>query len=143
MRRRRGVFVRGPWALAWLGLVVCAAPLEAQAPAPTLVFVASADHATVVGTTPVVTGYQLDVLMDTGNGALAFTRSLGKPVPNAQQEITTVIPEFLGRANGIYVARVSAQGPGGTSASQPSDPFPWVGQPPAPPGKPSMRSAAP
>lgn len=106
-------------------------------------FSASADHSTAVGSTPLVTGYQLDVMVDTATGALAFTKSLGKPSPSAQGEIVVPLPEFAARPNGVYVGRVSAQGPGGSTPSLPSAPFAWIGQPPAPPGQPRVVSVVP
>jgi len=123
-------------------LLLCSWPALAQTP-PRAVFVASSDHAVDVGGTPLVTTYQLDVMIDTATGALAFSKSLGKPTPNAQNEISVSLPEFVTLPNKVYVATVSAIGPGGTARSEPSDPFVWLSRPPAQPGKPRVESVAP
>lgn len=128
----------------WLCLLLLLVALSARAQNPPSVsFTASSDHNVLVGTTPVLDGYQLDVMKETASGALAFTRTLGKPTPDASNQIVVPVPEFLTQGNGLYVATVSATGPGGTARSVPADPFAWVSQPPALPGKPSVISPAP
>lgn len=124
-----------------LALISMSAAASAQT-APVAEFNASPDHSIVVGATPVVSGYQLDVMLGTVTGALSFTKSLGKPTPDASNLIRVPLPEFLTKANGIYVATVSATGPGGTTRSVPSDPFSWMTVP-APAGKPAIRYPVP
>lgn len=101
-----------------------------------IAFTASADHAkTLPDGTAAVTGYQFDTVIGNPLGALALTKSLGKPTPDATNTITVGITEFGGLPFGQYVGFVSAVGPGGTAKSAPSDPFNAVPAPGAP-GKP-------
>jgi len=122
-------------------LILALTPLVVYAQNPVLnptriSFTASLDHNTIFGGVAVLTNYQLDVVTLTPTGALAFTKNLGKPVPDASNVILVVIPEFLTIAtNTLYYAYLSSVGPGGNSQSVVSDPFARLG-PPAPPGKP-------
>lgn len=95
-------------------------------------FVASADHTLVVAGTPVVTAYQLDVMVSTPTGALAFTFNLGKPTPGTGNRIAVTVPQLATLATGAYVATVSAVGPGGAGKSIPSLPFGRIGAATAP-----------
>ena len=117
-------------------MILVASSAIAQTP-PTVTFAASADHNTVVGTTPVVASYAVDVWLTTASGPALFTVPLGKPSP-VNGNITAPVPQFLGRANGVYIGQAAATGPGGTSRSQFSDPFPLITGAPAAPGKPSF-----
>ncbi len=123
--------------LLTIAFLLVASVAFAQTP-PSAVFTASSDHSAVVGTTPVLTNYSLEVVVGTTTGALAFTKNLGKPTP-VNGIITAPVPEFLGRTNGVYFAQVSAIGPGGTSKSLFSDPFSWISAAPAAAGKPSIQ----
>lgn len=101
-------------------------------------FPASADHNVSDGTVPRVASYQLDVMAQNVNGALAFTFSLGKPTPDASNTITVKpIANFGTLTAGQYVATVTAIGPGGQGRSPASDPFVRPGAPGAP-GKPTV-----
>jgi hypothetical protein len=120
-----------------LALFLLAADVRAQT-APTAVFTASPDHNAVVGGVAIVASYQLDMMHASATGALAFSKGLGKPTPDASNTISVAIPEFLAQPSGVYVGTVSAVGPGGAGKSAPSDPFAWVTAP-AQPGKPSIR----
>lgn len=122
-------------ALVALLLLVSSLPASAQVVNPTVVqFTASTDHATVVNGTPLVTSYQLDIMTSTATSALAFTVSLGKPTPDATTSVivTPVIPQFAALGNGMYVATVSAIGPGGSGKSTPTAPFARIGPAHAP-----------
>jgi hypothetical protein len=88
----------------------------AAAPAPRLVvFTASSDHDTNV------TSYQFDVFTSPANPLLATpvaTANLGKPTPDANNEITSDQSIFFNNlAPGSYIATVTAIGPGGSSPS--------------------------
>ena len=132
---------RSVW-LCLLLLLLITLPAKAQN-APSATFTASPDHAATVGTVELLSSYQLDVMRETTTGVLAFSKSLGKPTPDSGNQIRVPVPEFLTQGNGVYIATVSALGPGGTARSVPADPFVWISQPPAPPGKPSVASGAP
>lgn len=136
----------------WVGLVAVVvlgsvAPASAQAPVQVtatsgIAFISSPDHDTVDPIAgPIVTGYQLNVMI-ISNGALAFTRGLGKPTPVAGEIVVRPIAEFgkLAR-NLIHTMTVSATGPGGAGVSPTSDPFGAFDGPAPPrvPGKPSIR----
>lgn len=113
-------------------LFTVAAPAVAQTVNPTAtVFTPSSDHTAVVGGIPVLDHYQLDVMVGTASGALSFTKDIGKPNPNAQNEISVAIPEFASRSTGVYAATVSAVGPGGTGRSS-AVPFVRISAPAAP-----------
>ena len=110
----------------------------------TLIFTASADHSVTLAGQPIVTGYQVDLMVGTPTGALAFSQSLGKPTPAAPVPPATVgditidltqFPTYNALTRGQYVAFVTAIGPGGTTRSVASDPFTRFGLPAAP-GKP-------
>lgn len=118
-----------------LALLALASPAQAQVVNPTKVeFVASSDHALVVNGTAVVTGYQLDVMVSAPTGALAFSSNIGKPTPGANSLISVIVPQLSALTNGVFVATVSALGPGGSGKSTPSAPFGRIGQPTAPTG---------
>ncbi|MDR7420010.1 MAG: hypothetical protein QN178_13990 [Armatimonadota bacterium] len=128
--------------LTWLLLVVgpvLAAPVSSAAQTlevnpGTVVFIASPDHLrtiTVAGQTVVVlTRYELRIYLD-GATAPMTTVDLGKPAPDARNEIVARPQELLGLPLGGYIARVAAIGPAGESLSEPSNPFARMG-PPAP-----------
>lgn len=126
-----------------LTLAVCLLPSLAFAQATaidpakaTVVFTPSPDHAAVdpfgVAT---VTRYELEVIAQTGTGAVAFTYDLGKPSPS-QNEIripASSIPPFGSLATGVvHRAVVSAIGPGGSARSEVSNPFGRPGPVPLP-----------
>ena len=87
-----------------------------------IAFFASADHNTIQDGAPILTNYQFDIVSQTG---LFFTQNLMKPTPNAAGEIVVKpISAFGTLVNAVaYTAVVKAVGPGGASASVPSDPF--------------------
>lgn len=128
----------------WIVAVVCvllAGPAAAQTVTnPSAVdFTASADHSRVLTDgTAVLTGYQLDVMIASPTGAVAFTKGIGKPTPDGNGLISVPVPEFIKLSNGSYTATVSAVGPGGSSPSPASAPFNRVG-PPSAPGRPTVR----
>lgn len=119
------------WIVAAM-LMMVAPNIYAQTVAnPTkLEFTASADHAAVapVTLTPVVTNYQAryytaDKCTPTAcSGAVSFTIPLAKPTPVAG---VITIPNIFGGIvmNQLYIAVVDAVGPGGATASVPSNPF--------------------
>lgn len=119
--------------------VLTAGIVSAQTVNPrSVAFTASPDHATNIGGVDILTSYQLDVMVSNSTGALAFTKGLGKPTPDATNTITVTVPEFVTQARNTYVAIVSAVGPGGSTKSVPSDPFVSTG-PPTAPGKPVVK----
>jgi hypothetical protein len=101
----------------------------------TVLFIASADHnatVTVAGqTVPVLTRYELRIFLE-GAAAPVTTVDLGKPTPNAQNEVRMTPGELVGLPLGAYTARVAAIGPAGESVSDPSNPFARVRAPAAP-----------
>lgn len=97
-------------------------------------FTASVDHALVVNGTAVVSAYQLDTMIGSSTGALAFSFNLGKPTPGTANVISVVVPQLATLANGSYVATVSALGPGGAGKSAPTSPFSRIGPAAAPTG---------
>jgi len=97
-----------------------AVTVTAAAPVPTtLVFTASADHATDV------TSYTVAIYRsaDPVTGSPVATRDLGKPTP-VNGDISAIISTLVDPLPaGIYKAVVRAVGPGGTTASTPSSNF--------------------
>jgi predicted phage tail protein len=95
--------------------VTVAVSSTTTSPPKSVVFGASADHATNV------TSYLLEVFAANANPATATavaTSSLGKPTPAANNEITVDRSSFFSAlAPGTYVATVSAIGPGGRTRS--------------------------
>lgn len=92
-------------------------------------FIASADHATVVGGIPLVDHYDLQLVSTSG---LAFTQGLAKPTPDANGIITVALSSGFIAAmvkNALYTATVAAVGPGGTAPSAASSPFVNLGRP--------------
>jgi len=88
----------------------------ATSTAPTgVAFTASPDHATLV------TSYQLRIYASGANPQTATpiaTSNLGKPTPNANNDITVDLPSFfVSLVPGNYVAAVAAIGAGGSSIS--------------------------
>ena len=131
----------------WLTLYAClfAAVVSAQSPTiqPTqLQFTASTDHTGVItGTsTPLLTNYTVNVLA--GATQVLTPVSLGKPTPDASNQIVVQLSSIAGflslAKNTVYTATVAAVGPGGTQASAPSNFFVLVG-PPAAPGTPVVK----
>lgn len=86
----------------------------------------SPDHsATTSGGTPVLTYYLLEILA-VGSSQPAYSINLGKPAPGADGLIRVSFVPLLRTpltAGTNYLARVSAVGPGGTSASRTSNVF--------------------
>lgn len=99
-----------------------------------IVFTASADHNVVVAGVAKVTNYRLDTnIFTTQLGALSFQKNLGKPTPNAQNEIViSNIAEFGTLPQGSYAARVFAVGPGGEGASNTVSPLVRISAPAGP-----------
>jgi hypothetical protein len=110
-------------------LVTLALPTPAAAQtvidATTAEFQASADHSASSEGTPLVSSYLLQIF-PTGSTTPSHSIDIGKPNPDGAGLIRF---EFLSRLTTplvpgtIYEARVSAVGPGGTSASLVSNPF--------------------
>jgi hypothetical protein len=122
--------------LAALAILFTASSAQAQATIPGFVlnptiadFTASPDHnATApLSGTPLLTEYRANYyLLDAlGNitGQPVLTLSLNKPAPNAQGRIVIADPFGGISQNTAYRMVVTAVGPGGTTASAPSDPF--------------------
>lgn len=122
---------------------------EAQILNPTtLVFPASADHNTTIGTTPVLDKYEALVVRQSATGSILYVTDLGKPTPASVTGCGTscvTAPMPLSGTGGsapnntILLVAVRAVGPGGTSTSVFSDPFSVAGAPAAP-GKPIPRT---
>ncbi len=102
-------------------------------------FVASADHATLFDTIPILTRYELRIFL---NGATQpfTTTDLGKPTPGAGNLISVTNPAWFTALamNSLYLARVAAIGPAGEGVSDASNFFGRVG-PPVKPGVPVVR----
>jgi hypothetical protein len=79
--------------------------------------------------------YELQTVIGTPTGAIAWTQDLGKPTPDATNTIEVLIPRFGTLARGTYVISITTNGPGGATPSAASDPFSVTGSPAAP-GKP-------
>lgn len=131
---------RRPW-LTVIGVLLVAAPLVAQPPAPWKVqFTASPDHAAVANDgQPLVTRYEL--FLSRSGTRVAGPVDLDKPTPDAQGVITVDInATILPLAAGTYTAIVDAVGPAGVGASAPSSPFSLTGpmRAPSAPGSPTV-----
>lgn len=114
--------------LVALAFVLSAAlPASAQtAINPTTVtFTASADHATVVGATAVVTSYSVDVYQ---GATLVRSTDIGKPSP-VNGDISTPLVVGVLAKNQVYTLKVVAIGPGGSAGSAASTPFAWLAAP--------------
>lgn len=108
------------WSLLVLVLLSLATHAQAQARPRAIAFTASADHAALdITGAPRVASYQFDVTADTATGALVFSRNVGKPTPDANNDVTVTIPEFAAMANGRYVATIAAVGMGTVVRSAP------------------------
>lgn len=106
---------------------LCAAPAQAQTVNPTTVeFDPSADHDAVsADNQAVVQRYDLLIYL-AGASAPVSTASLGKPSAEADGKIRVSLTSVLigwPLTDGTYEARVAAVGPGGSSASDPSNSF--------------------
>ncbi len=127
--------------------VLFALVLATPAAAQTLVtatsgitFPASPDHAVVVLGVAKVDHYDLNVVAANAVGAIAFTRGLGKPTPDANNNI--LLPPIVEFGTSTpateYVATVVAVGLSGDRGVSPiSDPFARLAAP-RPPGKPAV-----
>jgi hypothetical protein len=104
--------------LVGLGQPVAAQPLTVSP--TTLTFAASADHTVVVGTLALVTTYHIQIF--DGPTQVSLT-NVGKPTPNAANDITVPLGGLGLPKNKILTAVVVAVGPGGTAGSTPSNPF--------------------
>jgi len=130
--------------------VLVAVPASAQTVVtnPTKVeFTASADHAgTLSDGTPIVAAYQFDAVGMNSQGAIAISKSLGKPAPDTVTGcgapapcISVVVPELSTLTKNVtYTATVTAVGPGGSTPSVASNPFARPG-PPSPVGTPVVK----
>jgi len=137
---------------AFVGIVFAlAVQASAQTAAlnPTKVdFQASADHNVTNALTgqPTVVSYEFSAVAPNSLGAIAITRTLGKPAPDtvtgcaaASPCISVTIPEFATiTQNVLYTATITAVGTTGSTPSPVSNPFGRVG-PPAAPGKPTVK----
>lgn len=94
-----------------------------------VVFGPSPDH-----NNPVLTGYRVRIYQGIGTTSMLQERELGKPAPNAQNEIVYLDPSlFSGLANGNYEAAAVAYGPGGTSEVRTGFSVSTTAPPPPPP----------
>lgn len=92
------------------------------------VFQASPEHATVS-----VTNYVLEVCRASDPNTVVRPTDIGKPAPNAANDITVPFVKQGLSNNTDYVTFVSAVGPGGsTRSATPSGPFVLVDAPAAP-----------
>ncbi len=129
-------------ALCAIVAILFAVPAFAQVPPivnpTTIQFTASADHDAVQSGLPVVSKYTVDVMSASApTGTVWKTVDLGKPTPVSGQISFAGMGTALSTLNpGSYVAVVKAEGPGGVTASVPSDPFQVAIKAPAAPGKP-------
>lgn len=100
-------------------------------------FAASTDHDTVANGVALVAKYTLAISTVAAPAVIVKTVDLGKPAPVAGKvTFTGLAPVIAALTAGDYVAVVSAEGPGGVTASVPSDPFSVRPKAPAAPGKP-------
>jgi hypothetical protein len=102
-----------------------------------VIFTASSDHAKQLQDgTPAVSSYELDCMVGTVTGAVAFTKGLGKPTPApTTNDIGPInVPEFITQPFGTFVCTVGAVGPTGGKAF--STPTPFNSVPPAGPNAP-------
>jgi len=134
--------MRSRAALCLCGILL-SAPLSAQVvitPTSTVSFAASPDQAVTVGGVAVVTDYTVRVLA-VGSSTVVFSRSIGKPTPDATNAITVPIgwtaAQIAALPSGTYILVTTVTGPGGTADSMPSDPFVVLTSPRAP-GKPAV-----
>src|SRR5574339_468618 len=120
------------WLSALIIVLALVVPASAQTGTWSLAFTASTDHNRVEFNNPVVDHYEV-VVAPVAGGA-GFTKNIGKPTPNASNDITVnITTEVLALNPGDYVGRVKAVGVGGEGVSQPSVPFPLrVSAPSAP-----------
>lgn len=124
-------------ALLCLLALLIAAPLSAQTLNPTRVeFTASPDHSTTIGTTAVVTKYEVLIVRQTDTGTILSVTDIGKPTPVANV-INVAVPGSLPN-NTLLQAAIRTTGPGGASTSVLSDPFAAVAAPAAT-GKPVLK----
>lgn len=133
--------------------LVLAVPASAQTTAlnPTKVdWGASPDHNATNALTgqPLVSSYEFAAVAPNSLGAIAITRSLGKPAPDVAAGCSTpspcleaAVPELATiTQNVLYTATIAVVGPSGTSApTAPSNPFGRVGPPAAAVGKPTVK----
>jgi len=117
---------------------------SAQVINPTAVeFDASADHNTVVLTTPVLTSYELRVFKVTTPTVVDKRLNLAKPSPVAGKIMVIDKAFFDSLAPGEYVARVAAIGPSGEGESTVTAPFGRMSAPAAPGTTPVLRVTVP
>jgi hypothetical protein len=108
-------------------------------PGQLLFDVNQAEHDAVVpGTqTPLIDHYEVTVMNMNAGGAIVWTQSVGKPTPDANHTVHVAVSSVSSFAtitkNVLYNGTVSAIGTGGNSpASDPSNPFVFLGPPLAP-----------
>lgn len=93
----------------------------------TVIFTASPDHNATIGGTAVVSNYVLEVYDGT---TLVRSTDLGKPTPNASNDISAPLTNAGLAKNKVYTAFVVAVGPGGSARSATgSSPFAWPDAP--------------
>lgn len=114
-------------AVVLFALVLLPRPLLAQTviDGQRVEFLPSADHNTDLNGVPAVRGYTLSLYL-AGSGTVAAAVDLGKPAPDPDGSIRVAWVPLLAAPlqMGVnYEARVSADGPGGSSASEVSNAF--------------------
>lgn len=117
--------------LTALVLFALAAPAAAQTPvivlpSSSIQFTASPDQATIgIDGNPLLTGYSVTYCLKATPSSCLAPVNLGKPTPDATNTITVATGIFGSLvANQVYLATVTATGPGGSSApSSASNPF--------------------
>jgi|SRR4029077_7896516 hypothetical protein len=115
-------------------LLLLAVPAFAQNPTA-VSFTPSADHATVVAGTAILTRYD-EVIKKQSDSSVVATKDCGKPALAAT--LTCALPSGLPQ-NVSLTATIVAVGPGGSTPSVPSDPFVASVGAPAAPGKPTLQ----
>lgn len=98
------------------------------------VFTASADHGvTLSDGTEKLSNYELRTVTMIETTVIVWSFDLGKPVPDASDEIDVTLPSLAGNlmSDTLYQARVASVGPGGESESDLSNPFALLGPPAA------------
>ncbi len=126
------------WMLA-LALCLVAAPALAQVPPvvnPTAVeFTPSADDSVIQNGTPVVTRYTMDIATVAAPTVVVRTVDFGKPAVVNGKITPNISATVAALPVGDYIAIIKAEGPGGVTASVPSDPFTVRPKAPGAPGK--------
>ncbi len=124
-----------------LALALCLSAVSAQAQVPPVVnptaveFTPSADDSVIQNGTPVVTRYTMDIATVAAPTVVVRTVDFGKPAVVNGKITPNISATIAALPVGDYIAIVKAEGPGGVTASVPSDPFAVRPKAPGAPGK--------